>query len=48
MQLESLTYAEVLQQRVVFGMAEHVAHWLRTLQQALGLAGIIVEPNVGG
>jgi len=47
-QLASLTYAEVLQERVVFGTPECVAQRLRALQQALGLAGIIVEPNVGG
>jgi alkanesulfonate monooxygenase SsuD/methylene tetrahydromethanopterin reductase-like flavin-dependent oxidoreductase (luciferase family) len=47
-QLASLTYTEVLQERVVFGTPEHVAQRLRYLQQTLGLAGIIVEPNVGG
>jgi alkanesulfonate monooxygenase SsuD/methylene tetrahydromethanopterin reductase-like flavin-dependent oxidoreductase (luciferase family) len=47
-QLASLTYEEVLRERVVFGTPGHVAGRLRTLQQALGLAGIIVEPNVGG
>jgi alkanesulfonate monooxygenase SsuD/methylene tetrahydromethanopterin reductase-like flavin-dependent oxidoreductase (luciferase family) len=47
-QLASLTYEEVLRERVVFGTPRHVAGRLRTLQQALGLSGIIVEPNVGG
>jgi alkanesulfonate monooxygenase SsuD/methylene tetrahydromethanopterin reductase-like flavin-dependent oxidoreductase (luciferase family) len=47
-QLATLAYAEVLQERVVFGTPEHVAQRLRTLQQAVGLFGIIVEPNVGG
>ena len=47
-QLASLTYVEVLQERVVFGTPEHGAQQLRYLQQTLGLAGIIVEPNVGG
>jgi alkanesulfonate monooxygenase SsuD/methylene tetrahydromethanopterin reductase-like flavin-dependent oxidoreductase (luciferase family) len=46
-QLATLTYEEVLQERVVFGTPRHVADRLRTLQQALGLAGIIIEPNVG-
>jgi hypothetical protein len=46
--LASLTSAEVLQERVVFGTPERVAQRLPTLQQALGLAGIIVEANVGG
>jgi alkanesulfonate monooxygenase SsuD/methylene tetrahydromethanopterin reductase-like flavin-dependent oxidoreductase (luciferase family) len=47
-QLATLTYAEILQERVVFGTPEHVVARLRTLQQVLGLSGIIVEPNVGG
>jgi alkanesulfonate monooxygenase SsuD/methylene tetrahydromethanopterin reductase-like flavin-dependent oxidoreductase (luciferase family) len=46
-QLSTLTYEEVLQERVVFGTPRHVADRLRTLQQELGLAGIIIEPNVG-
>ena len=47
-QLATLTYEEVLHERVVFGTPWHVAERLRTLQQTLGLAGIIIEPNVGG
>jgi alkanesulfonate monooxygenase SsuD/methylene tetrahydromethanopterin reductase-like flavin-dependent oxidoreductase (luciferase family) len=47
-QLASLTYEEVLQERVVVGTPGHVAGRLRSLRQALGLSGIIVEPNVGG
>jgi alkanesulfonate monooxygenase SsuD/methylene tetrahydromethanopterin reductase-like flavin-dependent oxidoreductase (luciferase family) len=46
-QLATLTYEEVLQERVVFGTPRHVADRLRTLQQAVGLSGIIIEPNVG-
>ena len=46
-QLASLTYAEVLQERVVFGTPRYVTGRLRSLQQTLGLSGIIVEPNVG-
>jgi alkanesulfonate monooxygenase SsuD/methylene tetrahydromethanopterin reductase-like flavin-dependent oxidoreductase (luciferase family) len=46
-QLATLTYEEVLQERVVFGTPKHVAERLRTLQQAVGLSGIIIEPNVG-
>jgi alkanesulfonate monooxygenase SsuD/methylene tetrahydromethanopterin reductase-like flavin-dependent oxidoreductase (luciferase family) len=48
MQLATLTYEEVLQERVVFGTPRHVVERLRTLQQAMGLSGIIIEPNVGG
>jgi alkanesulfonate monooxygenase SsuD/methylene tetrahydromethanopterin reductase-like flavin-dependent oxidoreductase (luciferase family) len=47
-QLATLTYEEVLQERVVFGTPKYVADRLRTLQQAVGLSGIIIEPNVGG
>jgi alkanesulfonate monooxygenase SsuD/methylene tetrahydromethanopterin reductase-like flavin-dependent oxidoreductase (luciferase family) len=46
-QLATLTYEEVMRERVVFGTPSHVAERLRTLQQTLGLAGIIIEPNVG-
>jgi alkanesulfonate monooxygenase SsuD/methylene tetrahydromethanopterin reductase-like flavin-dependent oxidoreductase (luciferase family) len=47
-QLAALTYEEVLRERVVFGTPPHVTARLRTVQQALGLAGIIIEPNIGG
>ncbi len=47
-QLATLTYEEVLQERVVFGTPSHVMERLRTLQKAVGLSGIIIEPNVGG
>ena len=47
-QLAALTYEDVLEERVVFGTPKHVAARLRTLQRALGLAGIIIEPNIGG
>ena len=47
-QLASLTYEELLQERVVFGTPRDVVARLRTVQQALGLSGFIIEPNVGG
>ena len=47
-QLASLTYENVLQERVVFGTPQQVTTRLRTLQQALGLSGVIIEPNIGG
>lgn len=47
-QLATLTYAEVLQERVVFGTPELVCTRLHSLQQALGLSGVILEANVGG
>jgi alkanesulfonate monooxygenase SsuD/methylene tetrahydromethanopterin reductase-like flavin-dependent oxidoreductase (luciferase family) len=47
-QLATLTYEEILQERVVFGTPRHVLERLRTAQQALGVSGFIIEPNVGG
>jgi alkanesulfonate monooxygenase SsuD/methylene tetrahydromethanopterin reductase-like flavin-dependent oxidoreductase (luciferase family) len=47
-QLTTLTYEEVLRERVVFGTPGQVVGRLRTLQHALGLSGIIIEPDVGG
>jgi alkanesulfonate monooxygenase SsuD/methylene tetrahydromethanopterin reductase-like flavin-dependent oxidoreductase (luciferase family) len=47
-QLATLTYEELLQERVVFGTPRTVVERLRTVQQALGLSGFILEPNVGG
>ena len=47
-QLRTLTYEEILQERVVFGTPTQVVARLRTLQRAVGLSGIIIEPNIGG
>jgi alkanesulfonate monooxygenase SsuD/methylene tetrahydromethanopterin reductase-like flavin-dependent oxidoreductase (luciferase family) len=47
-QLATLTYEEVIRERAVFGTPKCVATHLRALQQALGLSGIIIEPNIGG
>jgi alkanesulfonate monooxygenase SsuD/methylene tetrahydromethanopterin reductase-like flavin-dependent oxidoreductase (luciferase family) len=47
-QLATLTYAELLQERVVFGTPDAVTKRLCTLQQSLSLSGFIIEPNVGG
>jgi alkanesulfonate monooxygenase SsuD/methylene tetrahydromethanopterin reductase-like flavin-dependent oxidoreductase (luciferase family) len=47
-QLATLTYEELLQERVVFGTPGAVVERLRSMQQALGLSGFIIEPNVGG
>jgi alkanesulfonate monooxygenase SsuD/methylene tetrahydromethanopterin reductase-like flavin-dependent oxidoreductase (luciferase family) len=46
--LATLTYADVVQERVVFGTPERVAARLQTLQQTLGLSGFIMEANIGG
>jgi alkanesulfonate monooxygenase SsuD/methylene tetrahydromethanopterin reductase-like flavin-dependent oxidoreductase (luciferase family) len=48
MQLTTLTYEEILHERVVFGTPRHVVERLRSLQQTLGLSGFIIEPNIGG
>ena len=47
-QLATLTYDEVLQERVVFGTPKDVTERLRTLQRLLHLSGFIMEPNAGG
>jgi alkanesulfonate monooxygenase SsuD/methylene tetrahydromethanopterin reductase-like flavin-dependent oxidoreductase (luciferase family) len=47
-QLATLTYEEILQERVVFGTPRHVVERLRMVQQALSVSGFIIEPNVGG
>jgi alkanesulfonate monooxygenase SsuD/methylene tetrahydromethanopterin reductase-like flavin-dependent oxidoreductase (luciferase family) len=47
-QLSTLTYEEILRERAVFGTPKQVATRLRTLRQALGLSGIIIESNIGG
>jgi alkanesulfonate monooxygenase SsuD/methylene tetrahydromethanopterin reductase-like flavin-dependent oxidoreductase (luciferase family) len=47
-QLAILTYEDVLQSRVVFGTPESVTERLMMLQHKVGLAGIIMEPNIGG
>ncbi len=47
-QLATLTYEEVLRERVLFGTPKHVVEHLQALRQAVGLSGIIIEPNVGG
>jgi alkanesulfonate monooxygenase SsuD/methylene tetrahydromethanopterin reductase-like flavin-dependent oxidoreductase (luciferase family) len=47
-QLATLTYEEVLKERVVFGTPQQVLERLRNLQHTMGLSGFIIEPNVGG
>jgi alkanesulfonate monooxygenase SsuD/methylene tetrahydromethanopterin reductase-like flavin-dependent oxidoreductase (luciferase family) len=46
--LTTLTYEDVVQERVVFGTPERVADRLQTLQDTLGLSGFIMEANIGG
>jgi alkanesulfonate monooxygenase SsuD/methylene tetrahydromethanopterin reductase-like flavin-dependent oxidoreductase (luciferase family) len=46
--LSSLTYEDVLRDRVAYGTPDMVADRLRELRDQLGLAGVIIESNVGG
>jgi alkanesulfonate monooxygenase SsuD/methylene tetrahydromethanopterin reductase-like flavin-dependent oxidoreductase (luciferase family) len=46
--LSTLTYDDVVRERVVFGTPESVAQRLQTLRETLGLSGFIMESNVGG
>jgi alkanesulfonate monooxygenase SsuD/methylene tetrahydromethanopterin reductase-like flavin-dependent oxidoreductase (luciferase family) len=46
--LATLTYEDVVRERVVFGTPEDVAKRLQSLQATLGLSGFIMESNVGG
>ncbi|MBM3223187.1 MAG: LLM class flavin-dependent oxidoreductase [Candidatus Tectomicrobia bacterium] len=46
--LATLTYEDVVQERTVFGTPEHVVQRLKSLQDQLGLSGLIMESNVGG
>ena len=47
-QLATLTYEELLQERVVFGTPGSVTDRLCALKQSLDLSGFIIEPNIGG
>src|SRR5262245_60199705 len=46
--LSSVTYDDVLRDRVAYGTVDMVVDRLRRLRDELGLAGIIIESNVGG
>jgi alkanesulfonate monooxygenase SsuD/methylene tetrahydromethanopterin reductase-like flavin-dependent oxidoreductase (luciferase family) len=46
--LSEVTYEELLRDRLAYGTPEMVVEKLRSLRGALGLAGIVIEPNVGG
>lgn len=47
-QLATVTYEDLLRERVMFGAPGDVVERLRALQQSVGLSGLIIEPNVGG
>ncbi|MET0850594.1 MAG: LLM class flavin-dependent oxidoreductase [Candidatus Rokuibacteriota bacterium] len=46
--LSQVTYEELLRDRLAYGTPDMVASRLRELRDELGLAGVVVEPNVGG
>ena len=46
--LATLTYEDIVQERVVFGTPAQVTARLQALQSRLGLSGFIMESNVGG
>jgi alkanesulfonate monooxygenase SsuD/methylene tetrahydromethanopterin reductase-like flavin-dependent oxidoreductase (luciferase family) len=46
--LSNLTYDDVLRDRVAYGTPVMVVDRLRQLRNELGLAGVIIESNVGG
>ena len=46
--VRTITYADVLRDKVVVGSPEHVADRLRQLQEELGIDGILAELNFGG
>jgi alkanesulfonate monooxygenase SsuD/methylene tetrahydromethanopterin reductase-like flavin-dependent oxidoreductase (luciferase family) len=46
--LSSVTYDELLEDRLAYGSPDTVARKLKHLISELGLSGVIMEPNVGG
>ncbi len=46
--LSSITYDELLRDRVAYGTPKMVAGRLREIIERLGLSGVVIEPNVGG
>lgn len=46
--MSQINYEELLRDRLAYGTPDMVVEKLRTLQQTLGLAGVVIEPNVGG
>ena len=46
--LSSISYEELLRDRLVYGTPEMVAERLGRLCEDLGLSGVVIEPNLGG
>ena len=47
-ELSSVTYQELLRDRLAYGTPEMVAEQLIRFKEALGLSGVVIEPNIGG
>ena len=47
-QLYSVTYQELLRDRLAYGTPDKVAEQLIRFKEALGLSGVVIEPNIGG
>jgi len=47
-EVRTITYADVLRDKVVVGSPQYVADRLRQLQEELGIDGILAELNFGG
>ncbi|MBI3963267.1 MAG: LLM class flavin-dependent oxidoreductase, partial [Deinococcus sp.] len=46
--LAHVSYDDLLRDRLAYGSPDMVVKKLQHLQESLGLAGIVIEPNVGG
>jgi alkanesulfonate monooxygenase SsuD/methylene tetrahydromethanopterin reductase-like flavin-dependent oxidoreductase (luciferase family) len=46
--LSQVSYNDLLQDRLAYGTPDVVAERLGQLREALGLTGVVIEPNVGG
>jgi alkanesulfonate monooxygenase SsuD/methylene tetrahydromethanopterin reductase-like flavin-dependent oxidoreductase (luciferase family) len=46
--LASVTYDDLLRDRLAYGTPDMVAERLGQLRDTLGLSGVLIEPNVGG
>ena len=46
--LASITYEDLLRDRLVYGTPEMVTERLAEVRDALDLSGVVIEPNVGG
>ena len=47
-ELSGVTYQDLLRNRLAYGTPEMVAEQLNRFREALGLSGVVIEPNIGG